>query len=212
MKYILSATVAAMLLVGCSSEDADNAIVDVAGKNFETSAEQQVYAQYVTDSTAAIVDTIFQKGCITSRECSINGYTYSIDSRDYTLLSTTNVTVVKNEDVLSVSAKNTNPDQQIFLNDTNSNSSLVSVNLLDGTYSIEINGSSSPYTVTLHALYTDSQSAYSEQGLSFKAKTNSSFSFDSTTHTFVSGSATTTFKESATYQWGVDKSGLVFIK
>ena len=199
--YIASALV--VILAGCGSDDVDNAVVDAFGKDFETTSEKQVYAQYVADSTAAIVDAIFQKGCTTSGECSLNGYSYTIGSRDYILQSTTNVTVSKSGDVLTISAQKTNPDEQIFLKDTNTNTDKISVNLLDGTYSIRISGSSSPYDVTLHALYTDSQTDYGEQGLTFKVQSSSNFSFDSSTHILSSGTATTTYKRSAKYTWGL---------
>ncbi|PNH91286.1 hypothetical protein [Vibrio diazotrophicus] len=108
---------------------------------------------------------------------------------------------------MDYSAKNTNPDEQIFPKDTNTSTNKISVNLLDGTYSIQISGSSSPYSVTLHALYTDSQTDYGEQGLTFKVQSSSNFSFDSSTHILSSGAATTTYKQSATYAWGLNSSG-----
>ncbi|MCG9638440.1 hypothetical protein L1D22_00540 [Vibrio sp. Isolate34] len=210
MKTILCVATISILLTGCGNEDADNAVTDYFGKSFNSSVEKEIYAQYVADSTAAIVDAIFENGCVTSMECTISGHRYMPDGKsDYILETTTKVTVAKSGEKLTVSAKNTNPSEQIFLKDANSDSELISVNLLDGTYSIQISGSSSPYTVTTHARYTDSQDLYGDQGLTFKVKTDSSFIFDKNRNILTSGSATTTYKDSSKYKWKVGTSGIV---
>ncbi|ELI5734470.1 hypothetical protein ACOZZ1_001520 [Vibrio fluvialis] len=201
------------LLSGCGGEDIDNAIVDSFGKNFETQAEKEEYAQYVADSTAAIVNAVLDAKATSacdSGECSLNGYSYTVGSRDYTLQTSSKVTLTQSGNTLVVTAKQTNPDQQIFLKDVNSGTSRIAVNLLDGTYSLQIVGSSAPYQVYLHALFTDSQETYGEMGTTFKVHSDSKFQYAGAILT--GGSATTTYKQSNTYQWTLDTAGDVALK
>lgn len=211
MKQALCILGLGLVLSGCNTEDINNAVVNSSGKDFETVTEKLVYAQYVADNTAAIVDAVLENNCITDGECFLNGHSYTVDSRDYTLDTTTNVTIVKNNDTLIVTAKNTNPDQQIFLKDTNSNNYRISTNLLDSTYYVEIDNAASPYSISFYYLVTDSQDLYGDQGLTFKVKSTTAFSYDSNSKLLTGGSAMATYKDSNSYNWSVDTDGTASI-
>ena len=198
----------AILLWGCDSSSGGGSepSTDLLIKEFDTNNEQVEYAQYVADIAAAISDAVLQtENCINSdnNECSVHDYLHG----EYVLKSTTNITVEVFENKKTITAKQTNPDQQVFLYDANTNEALISMNLLHGTFSIVIEGESAPYSVILNAQFTDGVSGSPDLGKYFSSQTTEKFTYN---NLFISGGEATTFyKGDKSYKWEVDESGSV---
>ncbi|WP_428776192.1 hypothetical protein [Vibrio sp.] len=206
---------ASIMLAGCGGDDGELIVISAVGKNFETDSEKLEYAQYVSDSVAAVVDAVLNKSeCQTSDqvECSINGYVYANGNGTlYTLLTTSTITVENNSGFLKVTADHTNPAEQIFL--ISGAGALVAVNLSAGNnHYIQVSDLTSVNTVSFDVLYVDSQDTWGDEGQLFSARSSVNFEYDSANRLFNRGDAYTDYRNLQSYPWAVNSTGIAFLK